>query len=137
MRTRLATLAVTCLLLVPMDGRTFAQSKEGKKPPQAGWMTLKSGGRVLRLFETKAGPRMPEIAILQLPQRSYEEFEKDPTTFVKDNNIFPGRKIVKVAHAKDPEDEMKQAVDSDNDTVVVIVHTICKGQYSYLVGASL
>jgi hypothetical protein len=54
------------------------------------WVDIKSGGKVLRLWETKGGPPPnPEVAILQLSGAQYKAFTKDPVGFLNSNGIFP------------------------------------------------
>jgi len=55
---------------------------------RAAWVTLKSGLKVLRLWES-VGPKKPEIALLQLSPSQYKEFAGDPKAFLNAHHIFP------------------------------------------------
>ena len=57
------------------------------------WASLKSGGKVLRLWQTEGGPSLSvaEIAILWLSDAQYKMFAKDQKAFLNSNGVFPAK----------------------------------------------
>jgi len=53
------------------------------------WAELKSGGEVLRLWES-IGPKEFHVAILRLSDAQYKEFIQDRRGFLIENDVFPG-----------------------------------------------
>lgn len=67
----------------------FASHAWSKEKDKGGWEKIDSGGRVLKLWETKTGPkRWPEIAVLDLPNGQYTNLKKDVSKFLNDNQVF-------------------------------------------------
>jgi hypothetical protein len=54
----------------------------------AEWETLTDGTKVMKIWE-KAGPDWPQMAIFQLSNDQYKEFQKDPSTFMNARKIYP------------------------------------------------
>jgi hypothetical protein len=56
---------------------------------EAIWVALKTGGEVLRLWET-IGPKEFHVAILRLSDAQYKVFIQDRKRFLVDNDVFTG-----------------------------------------------
>lgn len=55
------------------------------------WKPLPGGGKILRLYKTSLNPDYPEIVIMDLPAKTFRQFEDDPIGFDKKNKLFPNR----------------------------------------------
>jgi hypothetical protein len=54
------------------------------------WKHLANGVDLIYLPELPGGPKKPEIAILRLPEKMYNEFDDDPQGFLEKNDVFHG-----------------------------------------------
>jgi len=60
--------------------------------PASPWQTLGTDSKVLKLWETDIGPKVPQIAILQLSEERQKELESDPLKFYDKYDLFKPQK---------------------------------------------
>ncbi|HXY01865.1 MAG TPA: hypothetical protein VEI54_13155 [Candidatus Limnocylindrales bacterium] len=72
----------------PLNDKLEAFKNKPQPPPCAQWETLQDGTKVLKVWE-KMGPDWPQIAVLQLSNDLYKEFNKEPSTFLNTRKIYP------------------------------------------------
>lgn len=120
------------LLLVQSTPSTIAHQEQVTKKeagkarelPQAAWTTIEPGLKVLRLWKTSAGPRWPEIAVMQISVERNQQLERDPLGFIKKNNIFDKVDEVRGHSVLRLISEGKYGDDPDGMYVTVIVHDV-------------
>lgn len=125
--------ALVCsLLLVQATRSVIAHQEEVTKQevgkarelPPAAWEKIDSGLKVLRLWKTSAGPRWPEIAILQISAKRHKELEQNPLDFISTNRIFDKVHEVRGHSEFRLIQEGKRSDDPDGVYVTVITHPI-------------
>ena len=60
--------------------------------PASPWQTLGKDSKILKLWETDMGPKVPQIALLQLSQETEQELESDSLKFYDKYRIFSPQK---------------------------------------------
>jgi len=85
------TIGLLAILMGIFGSSLWSQEKNVAAPQKGngGWVQLASGVRVLRMWETKNGPKKwPEIAALELSDSQYADFKKDVSGFLNKQQVF-------------------------------------------------
>jgi hypothetical protein len=82
-RILLCALLIGFFVLMRPAPASVAQDK-----PSSPWQTLGKDSKVLKLWETDLGPKVPQIAILQLSEERQKELESDPLKFYDKYDLF-------------------------------------------------
>ncbi len=125
---RIATLGplVLSLLLLQAGGPSFARQGAQEQAPPPCPKALPKDAHVQKLWETKQGPKEPEIVVLQFSGDEYKEFDRDQKQYLNDYCIFPRPVRMAVSRVDLSEDEThkkKAEANKDDPCVVIVVHT--------------
>jgi len=130
-RIILPVLFVLCLVFLFTNGansaRQAAQNQATKaKLPGPNWVKVIEGVETLRLWDTRVGPKWPQIAVLRLSTKRHQQLERDPMAFIKEFKIFGEVKLNGVrGHSELVLSEEKTPGDDPVDAwVTVVVHDI-------------
>jgi hypothetical protein len=91
-------LLVLCVVFLFTNGTNSARQGEQKQAPPAklpgpNWVRVAEGVEALRLWDTRVGPKWPQIALLRLSTKRHQQLETDPLTFLKEFKIFGEAKL--------------------------------------------
>jgi hypothetical protein len=130
-RIILPVLFVLCLVFLFTNGansaRQAAQDQATKaKLPGPNWAKVAEGVEALRLWDTRVGPKWPQIAVLRLSAKRHQQLERDPMAFIKEFKIFGEVKLDEVrGHSELVLSEKKTLGDDPVDAwVTIAVHDI-------------
>ncbi len=78
----------------------------------------------MRLWDTRVGPKWPQIAVLRLSTKRHQQLERDPMAFIKEFKVFGEAKLDEVrGHSELVLSENKTPGDDPVDAwVTVVVH---------------
>jgi hypothetical protein len=86
---------------------------------------LRTGGKVLKLYETDLNPDWPRIVLMDLTAKEFEDLHRDPLGFATTNALYPSNESPSwTSHVAMPPigKGIPQAADDSNWTAVAI-HT--------------
>jgi hypothetical protein len=138
--TGLFVLALAFLLTNDANwARQAAQKSASTKLPGPNWVKVTEGLEALRLWDTRVGPKWPQIAVLRLSPKRHQQLERDALAFLKEFKIFGDAQLDGIrGHSEFVLSEEKTPGDDPvNAWVTVVVHdrTTYSGYTSFGVAA--